>query len=72
MERGRLPELILNCKLKNKIPLGRSQKKGWCSRISAVSNQLIREWEGDEHVTRMDAERSVKISRDNVPAGKDL
>jgi hypothetical protein len=26
-----------------------------------------REWE--EHVTRMDAERLVKISRDNIPAG---
>jgi hypothetical protein len=26
--------------------------------------------EGDEHVTRMDVERSVKISRDNIPAGR--
>ena len=24
----------------------------------------------DEHVTRMDAERLVKISRDNIPAGR--
>ena len=27
-----------------------------------------REW--DERVTRMDAERLVKISRDNIPAGR--
>ena len=27
-----------------------------------------REW--DEHVTRMDAERLVKISRDNIPVGR--
>jgi hypothetical protein len=27
-----------------------------------------REW--DEHLTRMDAERSAKISRDNIPAGR--
>ena len=27
-----------------------------------------REW--DEHVTRMDAERFVKISRDNIPVGR--
>ena len=27
-----------------------------------------REW--NEHVTRMDAERLVKISRDNIPAGR--
>ena len=27
-----------------------------------------REW--DEHVTRMDAERLVKISRDNISAGR--
>ena len=40
--------------------------------------QAINEWaerrksrkEWDEHVTRMDAERLVKISRDNIPAGK--
>ena len=27
-----------------------------------------REW--DQHVTRMDAERLVKISRDDIPVGK--
>ena len=27
-----------------------------------------REW--DKHVTRMDAERLVKISRDHIPAGR--
>ena len=26
--------------------------------------------ESDEHVTRMDAERLIKISRDNIPAGR--
>ena len=39
--------------------------------------QLINEWVGrrrrrerDEHVTSMNAERLVKISRDNIPAGR--
>ena len=38
--------------------------------------QIINEWverrrrEMDEHVTRMDAERLVKSSRDNIPAGR--
>ena len=27
-----------------------------------------REW--DQHVTRMDAEKLVKISRDNIPVGR--
>ena len=27
-------------------------------------------WEEEEHVTRMDAERLDKISRDNIPAGR--
>ena len=30
----------------------------------------IRKW--DEHVTRIDAERLIKISRDNYPAEEDL
>ena len=30
--------------------------------------RIRREW--DEHATRMDAERLVKISRDNMPAGR--
>ena len=29
-----------------------------------------RRWEWDEYVTRMDAERLVKISRDNIPTGR--
>ena len=37
--------------------------------------QPINEWaerrrEWDAHVTRMDAERLVKISRDNIPVGR--
>jgi hypothetical protein len=38
--------------------------------------QTINEWverrrrERDQHVTRMDAERLVKISRDNIPVGR--
>ena len=39
------------------------------------SIQPINEWVGrrrewDEHVTRMDAEGLVKISRDNIPVGR--
>ena len=33
-----------------------------------VERRIRRGW--DQHVTRMDAERLVKISRDNIPAGK--
>ena len=35
--------------------------------------QPINEWveiQWNEHVTRMNAERLVKISRDNIPAGR--
>ena len=37
-------------------------------RISEWVKRLRREW--DQHVTRMIAERLVKISRDNIPAGR--
>ena len=37
--------------------------------IQRVNEWVERRIEWDEHVTRMDAERSVKISRDNIPAG---
>ena len=55
------------------------------AKIDRIRSQQIRqscgiqptnEWverkrrERDEHVTRMEAERLVKISRDNVPAGR--
>ena len=30
----------------------------------------MRRGEWDQHVTRMDAERLVKISRDNIPVGR--
>ena len=53
------------------------------AKIDRIRNQQIREpcgihneWverrrrEWDQHVTRMDAERLVKISRDNIPAGR--
>ena len=35
--------------------------------INEKAKRRRREW--DEHVTRMDAERSVKISMDNITAG---
>ena len=33
-----------------------------------MKKKRIREW--DEHVTRIDAERLVKITRNNMPAGR--
>ena len=36
--------------------------------IKWVERRRRREW--DQNVTRMDAERFVKISRDNVPVGR--
>ena len=36
--------------------------------INELVERKRREW--DQHVTRMDAERLVKISRDNIPVGK--
>ena len=36
--------------------------------INVLVERGRREW--DEHVTRMNAERIVKISRDNIPAGR--
>ena len=38
--------------------------------IQAINEWVERRTEWDEHVTRMDAERLVKISRDNIPAGR--
>ena len=35
-----------------------------------VERRRTRRREWDQHVTRMDAERLVKISRDNIPAGR--
>ena len=62
-----------------KIP----RKNSW-KNINRIRSQQIREssdiqtnneWaerrrEWDQHVTRMDAEKLVKISRDNIPVGR--
>ena len=55
--------------------LFRSHKKSTNHRTLRI--QPIDEWverrrkrECDEHVTRMDVERLVKIPRDNIPVGK--
>ena len=45
------------------------------TKIDRIRNQGINEWverrrrEWDEYATRMDADRIVKISSDNIPAG---
>ena len=48
----------------------RQQIKEFCGiqPINEWVGRRRREW--DEHITRMDAERLVKISKDNVPAGR--
>ena len=60
------------------------QQERFYSYIRIIKNQLIREScdiqpinegverrrEWNEYVTKKDAERLVKISRDNIPAGK--
>ena len=38
--------------------------------INEWVERRIRRREWDQHVTRMDAERLVKISRDNIPVGR--
>ena len=56
--------LILWRKIVGKTKIDKEAKKAeneWVERRR-------REW--DEHVTRMNSERSFKISRDNIPAGR--
>ena len=40
------------------------------TKIDRIRSQQIREWK--QHVTKMDAERLVKIPRDNVLSEEDL
>ena len=55
---------------KTKIDGLRSQKfREFCG-IQPFNEWVERRWGWDKHVTRMDAERLVKISRDNIPAGR--
>ena len=51
---------------KIKIDRIRSQQIRESCGIQPINERRRREW--DEHVTRMDAERLVKISRDNILA----
>ena len=56
---------------KTKIGRTRSQQIRESCGIQPINEWVERkrrEW--DEHVIRIDAERLVKISRDNIPAGK--
>ena len=60
-------------KIVEKTKIGRMRSK---QITESCSIQPINEWverrrrEWDEHVTRMDAERLVKISRDSIPTGR--
>ena len=56
---------------KTKIDRIRSQQFRKSCSIQPINDRVERrrrEW--DEHVKRMDAERLVKISRDNIPVGR--
>ena len=55
-----------------KIDRIRSQKIRESCGIQPISEwvEIRRRREWDKHLTRLDAERLVKISRDNIPAGR--
>ena len=53
-----------------KIDRIRSQQIRQFCCIQSINEWVERRREWGEHVTRMDAERLVKISRDNIPAGR--
>ena len=55
---------------KTKIDRIRSQQIRESCGIQPINEWVERRREWDQHVTRMDAERLFKISRDNVPAGR--
>ena len=55
---------------KTKIDGIRSQQIRESCGIQLISQWVERRREWDEHVTRMDAGRLVKMSRDNIPAGR--
>ena len=57
---------------KTKINRTRSQQIRESCGIQSINERLERRKECNEHVTRMNAERLVKISRDNIPAIRDL
>ena len=54
----------------------RSKQNSWQQIRESCSIRPINKWvkrrkrEWGEHVTRMDTERLVKISRDNIPVGR--
>ena len=53
---------------KNRIRSQQIRKSCGIQPINEWVDRIRREW--DQHVTRMDAERIVKISRDKIPFGK--
>ena len=55
---------------KTKIDRIRSQQIRESYGIQPLNEWMERRRGWDEHVIRMDAERLVKISRDNIPAGR--
>ena len=56
---------------KTKILRIRSQQIRESFSIQPINESVeIRRRDWDEHVTRMDDERLVKISRDNIPSGR--
>ena len=52
---------------KTKIDRIRSQQITESCGIQQINERVERRREWDEYVTRMDVEKSVKISRDNIP-----
>ena len=55
---------------KTKIDRIRSQTTSEFCGIQPIDECVEKRRKWDEHVTRMDAERLVKISRDDIPAGR--
>ena len=55
---------------KTKINRIRSQQIRESCDIQPFNEWVERRRECDQHVARMDAERLVKISRENIPAGR--
>ena len=54
--------------VKNRTNLGNKWEENTKENSWKNKNRRRREW--DEHVTRLDAERLFKISRDKIPAGR--
>ena len=55
---------------KTKIDRIRSQQITESCGIQQINERVERRREWDEYVTRMDAERLIKISRDIIPPGR--